>query len=89
MGTYTYWHVVGNTEKLLKNILGLIYRFNHYKMEIVKEIGQLELLQWWFLQPSVYIDEQRLLFVPYKTIRQIPYIMEHKTPPNIKRYHFL
>ena len=80
MGTYTYWHVAGNTETLLKNILDLIYRFNHYKMENVQKIGHLELLQWWFLQPSVYIYEQRLLFVPSKLIREIPCIMEHKTP---------
>jgi hypothetical protein len=58
-------------------------------MENVQKIGQLELLQWWYLKPSVYIDEQMLLLVPSKTIRQIPYIMEHKTPPKYQKIPFL
>jgi len=49
MGTYTYRHGGGDKEKPLKIVLGLIYRFQHYKNANVAKIGDLVLIQWWYL----------------------------------------
>ena len=48
---YIYWRVAGNKEKSFQIVLGLIYRFKHYKMENVQKIGH---IQWWYLCPGFY-----------------------------------